>query len=72
MKKLANLLQKCVFFALFAGVLCQGAAADAAPIPGGMFYAPVMIAAILIVAAALFIRMIIKSWKRDWGKKDDE
>lgn len=72
MRKLSNLLQKCVFFALFAGVLCQGAAADTISSVYGWFLAPFMVAAILIVFAALFIRMIIKSWKRDWGKKDDE
>lgn len=67
MNKLTNLLQKCVFFALFAALLCQGASADVA---AGSFYAimciPILIIAVIIVAAALLIRLIVKN-RRDKG-----
>lgn len=67
MNKLTNLLQKCVFFALFVEILCQGASADVA---AGPIYAilciPLLIIAAIIVAAALLIRVIIKN-RRDKG-----
>lgn len=69
MNKLTNLLQKCVFFALFAALLCQSAFADVA---FGPMYAilciPLLIIAAIIVVAALLIRVIIKN-RRD---KSDE
>lgn len=69
MNKLTNLLQKCVFFALFAGVLCQAAFADVAFPPVYVILGiPILIVAVIFIAAALVIRLIVGNKRNN---KDD-